>query len=301
MWRRVGFIVVIGGTGGACQIVAGYEDFDTAGSVTPVEPHRCDPIASSKVDTKGLAPMQLVKVRGGSCFWVDRDEVSVDQYRRFLAERGQPATFADRERCGWKVKPSDPIAEVDDDCTKSVSAESEPFLGEKAIRCVDWCDAREFCRWADKDLCASRNSFGTAEPPGQLDEWGIACSRAGDPFPYGRTPEDGRCNIGGRARCLASLGLECSVAKPDSFACTGETGARGMIGNVSEWVLSCAFGDGGPDVVCSNRGGGFQDALESASCIADTQRFASRKTRDRQIGFRCCSTLSPVERSVVAP
>lgn len=287
----------------ACQVVGGYETFDTARDAGPL-PHPCDAIVTPKSDTKNLSPLDLVKSSDGSCFWVDDTEVTVAQYRRFVDER--PAgPFTDTNRCGWKTKPSDPERESEHPCTRSTSTEAEPFLLTKPIRCVDWCDAREFCRWAGKDLCASSSQgLGVVEPLGQFDEWGRACSATGDPYPYGVEALDGRCNIGRTdAQCYASgNGQTCAPTPVGTFsACTGQAGAKDIVGNVSEWVFSCVFGDGGPETLCTHRGGSFTDGLGEGACsIGGRWEFRSpRSARQRTVGFRCCASLTPAERATL--
>ena len=207
-------------------------------------------------------------------------------------------TWTDAKRCSWKTNASDPETDADA-CTASLATESEPFLSSKPIRCVDWCDARELCLWAGKDLCGSPNStfIGSTDPMELPDEWGIACSPTADAFPYGRTAETERCHVG---LCSDNpFEQRCSAARTGTFQrCKGATGAEDMVGNVSEWVFACARGaDGGPATECGHRGGAFLDSLESASCQSHGLR--ARNTRDRRIGLRCCSKLSATELALV--
>jgi eukaryotic-like serine/threonine-protein kinase len=295
--------LVLLGVGGAA-----YRALETKGSAAvgasssaPTVPgrHPCDGVASAKGDEKGLATMQLVKAPDGTCFWIDRHEVSVEQYRRFLAERGASTTWADTKRCAWKTKASNPESE-DDACRASLAKESEPFLASKPVRCVDWCDAREMCLWAGKDLCGSPNKFfvGSTEPTDLPDEWGIACSPSAEAFPYGLNAEPEKCHVG---LCSDNpFEQRCSAARTGTFqACRSTSGAQDMVGNVSEWVFACArVADGGPSTECSHRGGSFLDSLGSASCQGDN-RHAPRNTRDRRIGLRCCAKLTVTEQSLV--
>lgn len=298
-------MLIIGIAG--CQIVGGYETFEAP--ATPSEakqPHACDTLTTtSKADAKNLGALVLVKPPQEPCFWIDRYEVSVEQYRRFLSER--PAKpFVDQVRCSWKTSPSDPERQPDDECTKQIldAGESEPFKSTKPIRCVDWCDAVEFCRWSGKDLCASGRSF---LEPGDFtyDQWGKACSPSGDPYPYGLSAKKNLCNVGlDPVDCKqGTLREPCSPVPPEVFpACTSESGAKDMLGNVAEWTMGCSRAPNGgpdpsPDAVCQHRGGSFDDDLLSKACSPGIGFFSQlpRGRRDRHVGIRCCAALSAEE------
>lgn len=293
----------------SCQVVGGFENFSAAtaladaGSDTGPAPHPCDPIVpTTKVDAKGLAVQALVKPSQQSCFWADKYEVSIEQYRRFLDERADGA-LQDATRCAWKEKPSDPEKNTSDECRADLEKRelSVALIPTKPIRCVDWCDAREFCLWAGKDLCTSQVYFANLEPLDAADEWGFACAPNGDPYPYGLDYQDDRCNIGVAAtECTGSTFTECPPQEPERFPkCTGEAGTKDMIGNVAEWTFLCNPNAPGPEANCAVRGGSFADPVSRGTCLAAGSVFRARGTRARDLGFRCCSVLTVGERSLV--
>jgi len=286
----------------ACQVVAGYQTF---------KGHPCDVLPASKVDEDGLDTLVLSKQPDGSCYWVDKTEVTVQRYTQFLAGHATPIGW-DHDRCeSWKTAPSDPADETDDPCTLAASAESDPFRLTKPIRCVDWCDARAFCQWAGKDLCGGiTNTPGVTEPSDAPNPWASACSPEGLYLPYGNgsTFVSGVCNVGlsvdaGQCRALDHEEY-CAPTDVDSFpGCTGPSGMVDMIGNVSEWVFQCGYnsdgGIDGPDPLCQHQGGSFDNSLEdvTATCWG-MAAIDKRAARDRRIGLRCCASLTEAEHNL---
>jgi len=277
-------------TGSGCQIVGGYKSFSG---------HPCNVLPSSKLDPSGLATLVLSKQPDGTCYWIDKTEVTVEQYSAFLTKHAQPTAWD--STCSWKTEPSDPMhATTDDTCVASTSSESEPFRATKPIRCIDWCDARAFCNWAGGDLCGGTINGGAVEPQDLPDEWGEACSADGLPYVNGAMPVLGLCNSGVPAgQCLQLLKqYDCGAVDVSLLSgCVGPSGTVDMIGNVAEWVISCGYSDGGPDTLCQYRGGSFVDTLDAATCYG--LESAPRVTRARTIGLRCCNALTPEEQSRV--
>jgi formylglycine-generating enzyme len=287
-----------------CQVVGGYQAF---------APHPCDVLPASKPDSTGMATLVLSKQTNGTCYWIDQTEVTVYQYSEFLAKVPMPVVWD--PQCPWKTTPSNPVAEMSETpeppCVAMTSAESEPFRETKPIRCVDWCDARAYCKWAgadkDEDLCGGNPNGSFVEPTDLPDQWGSACSAGGSDYPNGQIPIAEQCNVGlseAAGQCYSLLGQnQCAptdVDAPNFAGCTGPSGTVDMIGNVAEWVVSCAAtGDGGPDTLCQTRGGSFLTPLDdmTATCygVAPTPIGA----RDRAIGLRCCEALSMDEQNLV--
>lgn len=282
----------------ACQVLGGYEKFEPA---EPPTPHACDALPASKLDAKGLATLVLAKQTDDTCYWIDKTEVTVEQYKAFLQDHSE---IWDSQRCGWKSTPSDPANETSHPCSVTALLESEPFWGTKPIRCVDWCDAKAFCNWAGMELCGGwpNTLLESSDVP---DQWGNACSPGGEGYPYptkDSMPIPGVCNVGlTPADCFRKAGqqFKCAptdVESPDFADCKAESGALDMIGNVAEWVLPCGRTDG-PDALCQYRGGSFDSALEDSQCYT-TAPFPRRDTRDPKIGLRCCARLTPHEESL---
>jgi formylglycine-generating enzyme len=282
-----------------CQILGKYDTFE------PPPPHKCDVLPRSKPDGNE-GTLVVSKPPNTTCYWIDETEVTVKQYRAFLAahEQGEPVAW-DPKYCAWKQKPSDPVHETIDSCESE--AESDPFADQKPIRCVDWCDARAFCNWAGKDLCRGlTNSLGITDPRSGPDEWGRACSTRALTLPYGdgQTFKNGVCNVGlSVSECSRKYGQpSCGAVdvRSDEFPeCKGPSGTIGMVGNVAEWVFTCgssSVADGGVDTPqgkeCQHRGGSFKSELEDGTCYGAAIKSSSVNSRNARIGLRCCAGLT---------
>lgn len=275
---------------GGCQVVAGYESFGEA------PPHPCDGMPTRRDDPE-LGPEVLIKAKDGRCFWIDETEVTVRQYDRFVNERPAELWPQDSQSCGWKLQQlSNPRFDDANTCRiEAQDREPEPFDPDKPMRCIDWCDARAFCIWAGKDLCAIRPSVDNYYPV-EPEQWSIACSPT-SAYPYGSTPERRACNIGiPPEECGLLTGGKCSVSKVKHFAhCTYPGGPFDMVGNVSEWVLPCEVGNGnggdGASDYCVHRGGSFEDSELEVSCSLPALLTERRDQRSRTRGFRCCAPV----------
>lgn len=277
----------------ACQIVGGYESFEHGDGAPP---HPCDAIKAPKTDEKRLGTLLLSKQSDGSCYWVDKTEVTVAQYRRFIAEHTDPVDWGS-DQCAWKTALSNPEQDSTDTCRPTIVGEDDPFGDTKPIRCIDWCDANAFCHWAGKDLCGGNTNGGMVGPTGVIPQWDYACSKNGEQYPYGAKTIAGACNVGlSDAECYSLVHqTHCAATSVGSFPrCMSPSGAVDMIGNVSEWVLSCGFGDAGQAVDCQYRGGSFDGMLEGETCYM--VRHQRRDTRDRRVGVRCCADLTVEEK-----
>ena len=280
----------------SCQIVGGYQSF---------QGHPCNVLPSSKLDSRKIGTLVLSKQSDGTCYWIDQTEVTVAQYGDFLND-AQPIDW-DPNNCTWKTTPSNPANDPSDPCTQSTGVEANPFATNKPIRCIDWCDAEAYCTWAGKSLCDGFSNGSFDEPSDITDQWGNACSANALPYVTGTVPVEGACNVG-----LSEAGAECEVLLQqmacaptyvDSFPeCTSPSGAVDMIGNVAEWVVSCAASDGGPETECQTRGGSFEDSLYAQEAVCYYGAAAEpRDTRDRALGVRCCAALTAEEQSLVQP
>lgn len=277
----------------SCQLVGGYKSF---------EGHPCNVLGSSKLDARQLVPLVLSKQADGTCYWIDKTEVTVQQYSTFLTAHPSINWNAIAPLCTWKTALSDPAHQPEDSCTSTTSPEAAPFADTKPIRCVDWCDAKAFCTWAQKDLCTGVTNGGFVGSDYVVDQWGGACSVDGLAYVYGATAVARACNVGlseAAGECYSLLGqVHCAPTTVGSFPqCTSPSGAVDMIGNVAEWVGECRSTDGGPDgTQCQHRGGSFAGNLDDETCYAYPADSISY--RDRGLGFRCCAALTTDEQNL---
>lgn len=284
-----------------CQAVAGFESFEVSASDAGAKPHPCDVLPRTKADDKELTAMVLVRHPSGACSWMDRTEVTVSQYARWLADTEWKPSF-DKTACAWKSERSNPMADGDT-CVATIAGSQIPALQpDKPIRCVDYCDAGAFCAWAGKRLChVTYTTVGTNEPEGTPDEWGFGCVGAAQSlYPTGDTVTDTECRIGGT--CGGAAGVRvCGPAPVGTMKpCVSESGAVDMIGNVREWVWSCTARDRTATSTCVTRGGAYDDVPGSTACRLRSTPVA-RNAREPQTGFRCCADLTVQETTMIKP
>jgi hypothetical protein len=137
-----------------CELLGGFEDFSGAGGAA-IQPHPCDVLPREKTDQVRSTRLVRVNVPNGTCFWVDRTEVTVEKYeewQRSWHETVPPPPW-DGTLCGWKTTPSAPT-EAGDACIASVAQEESgaPLAPKKPIRCIDFCDAKAYFA-AHAQLC----------------------------------------------------------------------------------------------------------------------------------------------------
>jgi hypothetical protein len=279
------FVAVIGCS--ACEVIGGYESFEAR--TGPVEPNPCEGLEST-ISKTGLKMVSTKEDNG--CFYIDETEVTVLQYRRFLEGVSTPWSGDELTSCAWKVDGlsdpidglSDPESEVANVTTTDLCVqearekEDHPFLEDKPIRCVDWCDALAFCKWADQNLCSSATSLTLATTDGGSMSmyWSSACSAGGLAYPYAKTKFDslvsGACNIGlDAAGCTNLLGTACGpTIVPSQLHCESPNHAFDMVGNVAEWTSNCARDTPAEDQACTIRGGSFADDA-TINCGTHTQ------------------------------
>ncbi|HEY2404369.1 MAG TPA: SUMF1/EgtB/PvdO family nonheme iron enzyme [Polyangiaceae bacterium] len=219
----------------------------------------------------GLGPCPSLSgepmVRAGT-FCIDANEVTVDNYQAFLAS--PPATPTLPE-CSWNAS------------YKPACAFATGVAGQ-VVRCVDWCDAYEYCHSVGKRLCGA--IAGGASPYGEAgndasNQWYSACSgTSGSAYPYGDTYDPKAC-VGADAGHSGAL-----VISSASTCEGGYPGLTDMSGNVAEWVDSCSSKNGEQDH-CRLRGGSVQSTSDQLTCT--TVIATERNLTSQTIGFRCCS------------
>lgn len=268
---------------------------------------------------EGKAP-RPTRVKDG--FWMGRTEVSVGQFRRFVAETGY---VTDAEKPGGKTQVFDPnwrtTAKAPPHPWISVEGKSwrDPNFGFPLrdvypVVCTSWNDARAFCAWlTERERAAGRLPAGLEYRLPTEAEWEYACrggSRESHAFWWGDDLADGegRLNISA-IDLLPGRSTAWPLAKApwsDGFAFVspvdhyGERGRNGfgladMCGGVWEVVLDHFDPTGGheelhttaeaPRPVC--KGGNYFDVPGNARCAVrlGLQGAAYSDSRD---GFRIC-------------
>ena len=235
-------------------------------------------------------PEMVLIPKPGGAFCIDKTEVQRKHYAEFLKAVGEkPAK--DGPECADNLSYR-PVA-GDHACPDSLPAENPPFP-DAAVNCIDWCDARAFCRWAGKRLCTSSPAGVTSGDPSAAGEWNLACSNgAKTRFPYGDAYEPGRChdNKGGLPDKGATA-FEPGLAKD----CRGAEAPYDQLLDMSggEHELTNGCWEKGAETFCLAFGGGLGDG---ASQILDTSdRLGCWTPVDLmsvqatgQTGIRCCA------------
>ena len=203
-------------------------------------------------------------------FYIDRDEVTVGDYARFLDAYGDPSAQDAHQ----------PI--------RVANGVHEPLPGaaKLPIAFVSWFDAQAFCAFAGKSLPTEA-------------EWERAAKGPKDDRRYPWGDDGATCTkavFTSQARCedaLASVGSR-------SPAGDSPEGCHDLAGNVAEWVLDwyarypgagSASDPKGPDdgTLRVVRGG---SAADPPAAIRSTSRFgADPSNRSEEVGFRCVHRL----------
>jgi formylglycine-generating enzyme required for sulfatase activity len=276
--------------------VGGYEDF---GQASAPPSHQCDGLPAAKSDENGLAVLVRIDAADG-CFWMDQTEVTVSQYSAWLAATDGAAISWETTWCDWKERRSTVLEDPDDECRAAVnSLDFQPFDGRKPMRCVDWCEAEAYCRYAGKHLCRDYAALGTHGPRPPEREWLIACSNAHTTiFPWGNAAEHARCNARQSASSCGSTSGTCGAWPAGSNdECSTPEGVKDLTGNVAEWVFSCDLsGSDTPQPTgCLTRGG----AYDEPPLACGDERIVPNDTRLPTLGFRCCDVLTAAETVLV--
>lgn len=226
----------------------------------------------------------------GVSFCIDRTETTQSAYVAFLLDVGNASGIEQPEACAFNTELTH---------TPDASCPSFTTSSDLPVWCVDWCDARAYCAWADKRLCGKIGG-GALTPldPGLVaqDEWYFACSRAYQrTYPYGDDPQPGYCNIP-EENTPGNPDDNSDRAAVGSFEqCEGGfDGMFDMQGNVTEWTDWCAGpGDGSGDENCYLRGGHTFGTAEYWSCDSLNEQEPRNEADRREAGFRCCKDAAP--------
>jgi formylglycine-generating enzyme len=281
---------------GSCQLVGGYEEFERSRPIAAEPAPKVRPCAALRDESGGAKTstdpslrdvvLLLVDDPYGTCFWMDETEVTAGQYREWLSALGAGSPkWTEVDGCDWKAldaKAFDPDNQPAEACPATAASGSPPFDGDQPMRCVDWCEAAAYCKWAGKRLCKVRSPS---------DEWRIACS-AGytEEFPFDPSTPGGACNYG-QVSCSVGCGTR-AVRKEESCRPAPDY-PYDLGGNVEEWVDDCyGFGD---TSFCGLRGGSYLTQEDKLKCSHGVEGEL-RDARDPRVGFRCCADLTTQER-----
>jgi formylglycine-generating enzyme required for sulfatase activity len=219
----------------------------------------------------------------GGRYCIDSTEVTAAQYAAFLADMKRSPGIQPPV-CAFNVAydPSD-LCLFDSD-----SRPNAPVVG------VDWCDAYAFCAWSGKHLCGQIGGGGLSVAPdfdATRAAWYAACTNNGDgkhAFPYGNDYNTTICN-GYDQRPITVSGLEDVKSNPGCVG--GLPGLYDMSGNAWEWEDACQPPNGGESDSCLRRGASYTTSTgDQTSCKA--WQLTPRKTRQCDIGFRCCTDVN---------
>jgi hypothetical protein len=216
-------------------------------------------------------------VNGAYC--IDKFEVSNANYAAWLATN--PPVAMQKSYCAWNTtfqpcQSGAPGGGCSPICPFSVDGGALP------VRCVNWCDGQEYCRWHGMRLCgkigaADTGIVGAEVDDHTLDQWFNVCS-AGGTQSYGYT---GAYNA---ATCNTGTSGPTGTTASTFPACT-TGGAYDFSGNVSEFTADCVA-PSGPTDSCGTRGGAFSDGSTST---CGGLFGAQRNSYNQWLGFRCCS------------
>lgn len=215
---------------------------------------------------------EMISVEG---FCIDKTEVTQSEYAEYLAT--EPSAGAQPAECAWNERFEPQELE-----TEALLPPFEPQQADLPVGSVDFCDARAYCEWAGKRLCGKRGGGTLAWEDATDDaesEWFQVCSRGGAlAYPYGQEFDLSACAV---RREYYPVGT-------DRRCEGGVSGVFDLVGNVWEWEDACAE-DGSPpqEMLCSRRGGAVGVIPETWTCAE--RGVAPRRTRQRDIGIRCCS------------
>lgn len=217
--------------------------------------------------------LDLIEIRlpTAGCFFIDRAEVTVEQYGVFLAEAS--AIPAATRSCEW----NDDLSPA---CSAAERTATRPDL---PVTCVDYCDAAAFCHWAGKTLCAG--DFAHPEDV-RRSTWYAACAGPDRQVPYGGSFSASTCNGRGNPLKLCDGGQDCALVSAEQLtSCATPEGVLHLTGNLEEWVDACNGSFGASDQCLVRGGSTASQATLSCGTPLDAR---ARDYRSPRLGFRCC-------------
>jgi formylglycine-generating enzyme required for sulfatase activity len=228
----------------------------------------------------GRGPTMLRLFGGPSspALCIDQTEVSSRQYKPFVADFMSGNTPVQSVECTINVS----VTPLD------MTTLMTPTLdADDPVDRIDECDARLYCEWAGKHLCARRD--GTTTLIAAVDandetvgEWFAACSQDGATSSVPAVANlQANTGIAGRN---ADQQVLVSADPPGGPTYSGHV-LRHIVGNVEEWADGCdATGN------CVARGASVKSAGQT-DCTTRTTH--ARMDRKADLGFRCCAKPMP--------
>jgi formylglycine-generating enzyme required for sulfatase activity len=242
---------------------------------------------------EGLRAPKLVQLAGktGTAYCMDQREVTAREYEEFIAAKNGDLS-GQIAGCEWNKEWMGPLWKPDAWELMPWECPSNGYdpanYPNRAVGCVDWCDARAYCAWAGKRLCGKigggSGDLKTMADPAQ-SEWANACTQGGSTkYPWGDTYTAGQCvddtaikQKGPAARDIANVeGSQCHGAL------AGFDEVYDLVGSVEEWAAECE--DVGKS--CAAHG-----HVSTVSCDAVVPPAHERSA---WLGIRCCADVVAV-------
>lgn len=223
-------------------------------------------------------------------FCIDRTEVTAAAYTQFLVGVGDVDGAEQPPECAGNTA-----------LTRTDAGSNCPVWSagdQRAVNCVDWCDAYAYCAWAGKRLCGDFEGGSLAfDAPVTDDEWQFACSGGFETsYPYGDTGQICACYIpeewDAKMMCDLPPGTNFNhkvevASHPDCEG--GFPGIFDMQGNAAEWTNRCEPPNGMGTERCVVRGGATFSLNGSSYFTCDNlAQSEERLVAALETGIRCC-------------
>ncbi|MCX6909850.1 MAG: SUMF1/EgtB/PvdO family nonheme iron enzyme, partial [Verrucomicrobia bacterium] len=246
-------------------------------------------VKEEEVKREGEAPRKATIKPG---FWMGRTEVTVSQWKDFVAATGYKTDAEKKGYVDYSPQKGQALSRVDGLSWRDPGFGAVP-QNNHPVCCISWNDAVAFCEWlTERERKAERIPASHVVRLPTEAEWEYAC-RAGmqTRFWWGEDKEDGKGRLN---RSGEGDGFE-FVAPVDSFGERGRNkfGLADMLGNIGEWCLDgydakeaheeCYMGNPSAAVL---RGGGFWSDVSGCRCATRTSNRRSSAGSTR--GFRVC-------------
>lgn len=237
-------------------------------------------------DLKGPVMVEVPAKNGTTTYCIDSTEVTLGQYKAFVAEVADDLSWQD-PRCEGEnssYSPT-PLYKPEPDAM-DIPQWDQP--DNMPVNYVDWCDATAYCKWAGKRLCGRLGGGGVDNPAIFNDDMVAVLSGEGINQWYNACTQ--------QETSLYSTGDSCDESKcanwwktPTVYSrnenCHGSTPAFDQVfdlsGSVNEWVDECA------NYRCLALSGAYDDSdLSAYRCGLVSMAGLSSQSYD--IGFRCC-------------